>query len=188
MEQNSLPSAWYAVYTKHQHEKNSSDLLERKGFEVFLPLYRAERRWKDRTKVAWLPIFPCYLFLRTSLDRKLEILRTPGVFWLVENGGRACPVPESDIEAVRRITESSGNVEPHPYLKCGTAVRVRSGALTGIEGILVRTKNSDRVVVSVSLLQKAIAVEVNLSSLEPLQLHGGSAPPPPETERRAVTM
>lgn len=178
------PCWWYAVYAKHQHEKRASELLARKGFEVFLPLYRTEHRWKDRTKVVSLPLFPSYLFLRTDLVRKIEILRTPGVFWLIENGGHACPVPETDIEAVRRITQSSANIQPHPYLRCGDFVRVREGALAGIEGILTRVKNRYRVVLSVDLLQKAIAVEVDLSVVERVNRSRGNSPPAPEEVRR----
>jgi len=159
-------SPWYAVYTKHQHEKTACELLTGKGFEVLLPLYQARRHWKDRMKVVSLPVFPCYLFLRTNLVRRLEILQTPGVFWLVESGGHACQIPNSEIEAVRRITQSSAAVEPHPYLKCGDQVRVRQGALAGIEGVLVRVRNRYRVVVSVNLLQKAMAVEVDFSMVE----------------------
>jgi transcription antitermination factor NusG len=162
-------SAWYAVYTKHQHEKSATELLAKKGFEVLLPLYGATHRWKDRVKNVLLPVFPCYLFLRTNLQRKLDILRTPGVFWLVENGGHACPVPESDIEAVRRIAQSPGQLKPHPYLKSGDRVRVRVGPLMGVEGILARVKNEYRVVVSMDLLQKAVAVEVDISIVEPVQ-------------------
>jgi transcription antitermination factor NusG len=161
-------SAWYAVYTKHQHEKSATELLARKGFEVLLPLYRATHQWKDRVKNVLLPVFPCYLFLRANLERKLDILRTPGVFWLVENGGHACPVPESDIEAVRRIAQSPGQVKPHSYLKSGDRVRVRVGPLAGVQGILVRVKNGYRVVLSVDVLQKAVAVEVDISVVEPV--------------------
>jgi transcription antitermination factor NusG len=160
--------SWFAVYTKHQHEKAASDFLAQKGFEVLLPLYRAKHRWKDRTKIVFLPVFPCYLFLRANLDRKTDILRTPGVFWLVENGGRACEVPESDIDAIRKITRSTAHIEPHPFLKCGELVRVRSGPLTGVTGILTRVKNNYRVVLSVDLLQQAVAMEVDLSIVEPI--------------------
>ncbi|GAC1700358.1 MAG: UpxY family transcription antiterminator [Candidatus Acidiferrum sp.] len=161
-------SAWYAVYTKHQHEKSATELLSKKGFEVFLPLYSARHQWKDRAKNVLLPVFPCYLFLRTNLHRKLDILRTPGVFWLVENGGHACPVPDSDIEAVRRIVQSPREVKPHPFLKSGDRVRVLVGPLAGVEGILTRFKNGYRVVLSVDLLQKAVAVEVDISIVKPV--------------------
>jgi len=164
------PDAWYAVYTKHQHEKGASEVLARKGFDVLLPLYKAAHKWKDRTKLVFQPVFPCYVFLRSTMDRKLEILTTPGVFWLVGNAGRACPIPESDIDAIRRITRSGARMEPHPYLNCGEHVRVQSGPLTGVKGILTRIKNRYRVVISVELLQKAVAVEVDAAIVEPLPL------------------
>jgi transcription antitermination factor NusG len=159
---------WYVAYTKHQHEKTARDFLSRKGFEVLLPIYSAAHRWKDRTKTVLLPVFPCYLFVRSSLDKKLDILRAPGVFWLVESGGRACEVPESDIAGIRKIVQSSARAEPHPLLKSGEYVRVSRGPLMGLQGILTRMKNNFRVVLSVDLLQKGIAVEVDISTVEPL--------------------
>ena len=158
--------AWYAVYTKHQHEKSASDLLSRKGFEVLLPLYRATHRWKDRAKTVLLPVFPSYLFVRTNLEKKLDILRVPGVFWLVGHGDRALAVSELEIEAVRKITHSSARYEPHPFLKHGDLVRVRVGPLAGVTGILKQIKNQYRVILSIDLLQRAIAVEVDISDVE----------------------
>lgn len=170
---NTFP--WYAAYTKHQHEKAAYEILSRHGFEVFLPLYAASHRWKDRTKTVLLPVFPCYLFLRTNLERKLDILKTPGVFSLVESGGRACEVPESDIDGIRRIVQSSARAEPHPVLKSGEYVRVFRGPLAGLCGILTRMKGNCRVVLSVELLQKAIAVEVDLSMVEPVGRPAGTS-------------
>lgn len=160
---------WYALYTKHQHEKTAFESLSKKGFEVLLPLYKTKRKWKDRTKIVFLPVFPCYLFLRANLVRKLEILKTPGIFWFVENGGSACEVPEQDIEAIRKITAGYAQVEPHPYLKCGELVRVRTGPFAGVTGILARVKNRYRVVVCVELLQQAVAVEVDRTIVEAIR-------------------
>jgi transcription antitermination factor NusG len=171
----SAPGVWYAAYTKHQHEKRVADFFTHKGFEVFFPVYVAAHRWKDRTQMVTLPLFPCYIFLRTDLERKLEILRTPGVFGLVGNAGRATSIPDGDLDMVRRVTADRGRVAPHPYLKCGDRVRVCVGLLAGAEGILVQVKNRYRVVVSVELLQKAVAVEVDLSVLERLGFSPGSA-------------
>lgn len=159
---------WYAIYAKHQHEKTAADLLTRKGFEILFPVYRSVRRWKDRKKTVFLPLFPCYLFVRTDLSRKVDILRTAGVFWLVESGGCACPIPGSDIQAIKKIIRSPAEIEPHPYLKVGEWVRVRRGFLEGVEGILTRFKNQYRVVLTVEPLRKAIAVEVNLEAVEPV--------------------
>lgn len=160
--------AWYAIYTKHQHEKSAADLLTRKGFEILLPLYPLIRRRKDRNKSILSPLFPCYLFVRTDLFRKVDILRTPGVFWLVESGGRACQIPDTDVEAIGKMVQSPVRVAPHPYLRSGEWVRVRHGSLEGLEGILTRFKNQCRVVVTVEPLRKSVAVEVDVSAIEPL--------------------
>jgi transcription elongation factor/antiterminator RfaH len=157
---------WYAIYTKHQHEKSAAEHLTRRGFEILLPLYRSVRRWKDRRKIVQLPLFPCYEFVRMDMGQKIEILKTPGVFWLVEQGGRPCAVPEGDMEAIRKLMAQSVSAEPHPFLKTGDLVRVLVGPLAGIQGILVRMKNRYRVVLSVDLLQKSVAAEVDLSEVE----------------------
>ena len=158
---------WYAIYTKHNHERKSADLLSRKGIEIFLPMYKSVRRWKDRKKSLSMPLFPGYVFLRTSLqDKKIEILSTAGVFFIVESAGHACPVPEQEILAIRAIEQSGASFEPHPFLKSGEFVRIRSGSLSGITGIYLKPRNKHRVVVSIELLRKAVAVEVDAANLE----------------------
>lgn len=161
-----MPEAWYAVYTRFQHEKSAARLLENKNIEVFLPIYRTSHRWKDRNKTVVLPLFPCYTFVRIDLERKLDVLRTVGVRWLVENAGHACPVPGTEIETVRRVCSSGSRVQPHPFLRQGDLVRIRTGVLEGTEGILARAKNESRVVIAVGLLQKSVAVEVELWNVE----------------------
>jgi transcription antitermination factor NusG len=159
-------SDWYAVYTRHQHEKTAADLLAKKGFETFLPLYSATHRWKDRNKVVSLPLYPNYIFLHGGVERRIAILSTPGTIGLVEFAGRASRIPAAEIEAIRRVIENKLSVEPHPFLKCGDWVRVKSGPLEGIEGILTRKKNQDRLVLSVDLLQKSVSVEVDALAVE----------------------
>jgi transcription termination/antitermination protein NusG len=162
----STAAPWYALYTRHQHEKVVAQALASKGHEVFLPLYQTAHRWKDRTKVLWLPLFPCYVFVKGGLDRQLQIVTTPGFITFVTAGGRAAPIPEAEIGAVRRAVESSLRVEPHPFLKCGDSVRVTNGPLQGLEGILVRKKGLARLVVSVELLMRSAAVEVDAWNVE----------------------
>jgi transcription antitermination factor NusG len=157
---------WYALYTRHQHEKVIAHSLSTKGFEVFLPLYSAARQWKDRTKQLRLPLFPCYVFLRGELNRWLDVVSTPGIHSLVGSSGRPAIIPEAEIDAVRHVVEGGITMEPHPFLKCGDQVRVRSGVLEGIEGILVRKKNLFRLVLSVQLLEKSVALEVDASTVE----------------------
>lgn len=165
-----IQGAWYALYTKHQHEKTATAHLRGRGFEVFLPLYKAVHRWKDRNQTVQLPLFPCYVFLRATLTDRSDVLRAPGVLSFVGNGGRACPVPESEIEAVRMVAHSRSHFEPHPFLKTGDRVRVLSGPLTGIEGFLQRIKSRSRIILSVELLQKSVAVELDVAAVEPVSL------------------
>jgi transcription antitermination factor NusG len=157
---------WHALYTRHQHEKTVADFLAKKGFDVFLPLYSTTHKWKDRDKLLSLPLFPCYVFVRGGLDRQLQILTTPGVYTILAVAGRAAVIPEEEISAVQRMVASSLEVEPHPYLNCGDRVRVTSGPLEGLEGILVRKKNAVRLVISVELLMKSVAVEVDAWAVE----------------------
>lgn len=159
-------SWWHALYTRHQHETVVSQALSSKGFEVFLPRYRTIRRWKDRQKELMLPLFPNYVFIRGGLDRMLSIVTTPGVHSLVSWGARPADIPAEEIETVRRLVESPLQVEPHPFLKCGDLVRIKSGALEGIEGILVRKTRGYRLVLSVEMLSKSAAVEVDMNMVE----------------------
>ena len=168
---NRLNTAWWAVYTRHQHEKAVAEMLSAKGFDVFLPLYESTRRWKDRRKVLSLPLFPCYLFVRGGIDRRLQVVTTPGVHMILYRGQHVAIVPDSEIEAIRRAVEGPLRVEPHPFLKCGMRVRIKRGTLEGVEGILVRGKNLCRLILSVEMLAQSVAVEIDASSVEPVTTH-----------------
>jgi transcription antitermination factor NusG len=157
---------WYALYTRHQHEKSVEQFLNRKGFQVLLPLYRSERRWSDRKQVVSLPLFPNSLFIETDIQRRVEILRVPGVCWFVANSNGPIKMASEEIETVRKLSECPAKIEPYPYLECGSDVRVQKGPLAGLRGTLVRTKNGQRVIVSLTLLQKSAAVELDRSNLE----------------------
>jgi transcription antitermination factor NusG len=167
-EQNSMivKGPWHALHTRHQHEKKISELLHNKGFETFLPLYSAVRQWKDRTKLLSLPLFPCYVFIRGGLDRKLQIIQTPGVHGIVETAGLPGVIPEIEIQAIQRAVESSLKMEPHPFLECGDLVRITSGPMSGLEGILIRKRDQLRLVLSVEMLGRSVAVEVGASVAE----------------------
>ncbi len=167
-EVQSAPGAqnWHAVFTRHQHEKAVALALSNKSHEVYLPLYRALRRWQDRDKQIWLPLFPCYVFIRGGMERQLQIVTTPGVLYIVGWGGRAAVVPQTQLDSVRRIIESRLNVETHPYLQCGDRVRVKSGPLMGLDGMLTRTKGVARLVVSMELLGRSAAVEIDVLNVE----------------------
>lgn len=158
--------AWHALYTRHQHEKAIANALSYKGFEVFLPLYSATHRWKDRNNQLFLPLFPCYVFLRGGLERRLDIMTTPGIYMLVTSGGHPAVVPDEEMYAVRQLAEKTQRMEPYPFLRSGDWVRVKSGPLIDMEGILVRKKNFFRLVVSVEILGKSAAAEVDASMVE----------------------
>ena len=158
--------SWCAIYTRHQHEKAIAQILAAKGLEVFLPLYNSTRRWKDRTVHLSLPLFPCYLFLRGMKERRLDVVTTPGIVSVLSINGEPAAIPESEIESVRKAIEWGNRVEPHPFLRTGDRVRVISGPLQGLEGILVRRKNLYRLVLSVEILERSAAVEVDVSAVE----------------------
>lgn len=159
-------SPWWAIYARHQHEKQVSETLQAKGFEVFLPLYESVRRWKDRRKVLAMPLFPGYVFVRGTNQRRLGILTTPGVHMILSRGDAAAVIPEEEIHAIRRALEAKFAVEPHPYLNCGDRVRVTRGALEGIEGILLRKKNIFRLVLSVDMLAQSVCMEIDATDVE----------------------
>jgi transcription antitermination factor NusG len=161
-----VEARWHALYTRHQHERLVAHALTGKGFDIFLPQYRAIHRWKDRRKELEVPLFPNYVFIQGGLDRMLNILTTPGVHSLVSWGGRPADIPQDEIDAVRRLVESPLRIQPHPYIKCGDRVRIKSGPLEGIEGILVRSKSAYRLVLSVEMLSRSAAVEVDASMVE----------------------
>jgi transcription antitermination factor NusG len=162
------PPGWWAVYTQHQHEKSVAEMLCGKGFEVFLPLHDSTRRWKDRQKVLSLPLFPCYVFVRGALSRRLQVVTTPGIHMILSRGEQIEVIPETEIDAIRRAVQGSYRVEPHPFLKIGERVRVTRGSLEGVEGILVRKKNLYRLVLSVDMLAQSVGVEVSASDVEPV--------------------
>jgi transcription antitermination factor NusG len=159
-------NSWYALYTRHQHEKSVHQVLVGKGFESFLPLYTAAHQWKDRVKRISLPLFPCYVFLRGPLVQWLPILTTPGVHSVVGSGGQPALISGTEIEAIRRVVESPAKAEPHPFLRCGDRVRVAVGPLRGLEGLLLRKKNWCKLLLSVEMLQRSVAVEVEADTVE----------------------
>ena len=164
-----VAGSWYALYTRHQHERVVAGMLCGKGFETFLPLYSAIHRWKDRRKKVSLPLFPGYLFLHGGLERRLQIVSTPGVFSFVGPGSLPAAIAQAEIDAIRRTVEANLRAEPYPFLKAGDWVRVTFGPLAGIEAVLVREKGRHRLVLSVELLQKAVAVEIEADCVEPIK-------------------
>lgn len=152
---------WYALTVKPNHEKTAAQSLESKGLEAFLPLYRARRRWSDRVKDLDLPLFAGYIFCRFQAHERTKVLATPGVASVVGFGHGPAAVPDSEIHAVRTLVSSGLAVKPWPFLRVGERVRIEAGPLGGVEGILTQVKDTWRVVVSVELLQRSVAAEVD---------------------------
>jgi transcription termination/antitermination protein NusG len=159
---------WYVVHTRSRHEKIVRDDLTQKGIENYLPVFHQWREWKDRTKRVELPVFSGYVFAKfcDRPDIRVHVLRTPGAVRIIGNGGGIEPVPDSELEAVRRILGTGTECISHPFLRAGARVRVRRGPLKGVEGLLVAFKNRGRLVVSVNLLSQSVATEVNAADVE----------------------
>jgi len=159
---------WYAAYTSPRHEKKVAQQMEGNRIQSFLPLYRSVRRWKDRSKELDLPLFPGYIFVRIALRDRLQVLQVPGVVQLVSFSGKPAVVPDAEIDALSRGLAGGLHAQPHPYLKVGKRVRVHSGPMSGVEGVLVRRKDKFRIVLSIHLIQRSVAVEVDESEVEPV--------------------
>ncbi len=152
---------WYAIRTKANQEKAASLILDHKGFESYLPLYRTRRRWSDRTVEAELPLFPGYFFCHFDITKRLPIMTVPGVVSVLGFGKEPAPIPESEIEAVQTILRSGLVAEPGPFLYEGQRIRINRGSLEGLEGILLKKKSEWRMSVSVSMLQRSVSVEID---------------------------
>ena len=153
---------WYALHTRARHEKVVEQRLQERGVQTFLPLVTEIHRWSDRKKKVQLPLFSGYLFvklLRSKVDR-LRVLRTDGVFDIVGNRGEGTPIPDAQIEAVRTLVEGVRPWCSYPFLKVGQRVRIRSGALEGLEGILLSRSGDQTLVISVDAIQRSLAVRV----------------------------
>jgi transcription antitermination factor NusG len=167
---------WCALHTRHQHEGTVARILTSKGVEVFLPTYHTVHRWKDRKKQLQLPLFPGYLFFAYESERRIQVLSTPGVHTILMTGVNSpAEIPQEEILAIRRAVESPLRVEPHPYWKGGDVVRIKSGPLEGLEGVVSRSKDAFRVVLSVEMLGKSAAVEIDAGSVE--RVHSSPARP-----------
>lgn len=160
---------WFALHVRTRKENAVADHLTDHGFETFVPKYKVVRRWSDRLKELEQPLFPGYLFCRFNLDRRRSLLTAPGVIHIVSVGQTPAAIDESEVEGVRSALQSGLAVQPWPCLEQGERVRVSHGNLRGLEGILVCFKGNHRVVLSVTMLQRAVALEVDLAWVTPLR-------------------
>ncbi len=154
--------AWYGLHTQSRHEKIVVQRLQERGVTTFLPLVTEVRRWSDRKKSVELPLFSCYVFARFVPNRaeRLRVLRVDGVFGLVGARGEGVPIPDEQIDAVRSLIDGQLPWSSHPFLKIGQRVRIRSGALNGVEGVLVQRNGDRTLVISVDAIQRSLAVRV----------------------------
>jgi transcription antitermination factor NusG len=164
-----LEEHWYAAQTCANHEKRAQEQLRQRAVDTYLPVYASVRRWKDRRVTLDLPLFPGYVFVRLALRDRLPVLQTPSVVRLVGFGGQPVALPDQEIEALRQGLTGEMRIEPHPYLKIGQRVRVKTGPLQGLEGILARKKKASRFVISLDLIMRSVAVEIDVAELEPVR-------------------
>jgi transcription antitermination factor NusG len=162
------PEQWFALYVRSHFEKATEQCLRGKGYQAFSPFYQTRRRRSDRTKVLELPLFPGYVFCCFDAHKRLPILTTPGVVNVVGAGNVPEPILLSEILSLRTVAESGQPVQPWPFLRQGQRVRIEAGPLAGAEGALVSVKDQLKLVLSITLLQRSMAVEVDQDLVRPL--------------------
>lgn len=161
---------WYAVHVRSRHEFSVLDALSKSGREAFLPTVERLRKWKDRKKMLAFPLFPGYLFvhMHKSADDRLTLLKTKGVVRLLGMvPGEAEPVPEEQIDSLKKLVEHKETLDPYPYLKEGQKVRINRDALAGVEGILVEKQGQHMLVISVDILQQGVCLKIDASDVVP---------------------
>jgi len=162
------PAGWFAVFTIPRHEKKIEQHFRVRRIESFLPLCRTQRQWKDGSRrTLELPLFANYIFVRIDCGGRVRVLEVPGVISIVGGPRKSLSVPDSYIDFLREGLKQ-GKIEPHPYLTAGTNVRICSGVLSGAEGVLLRKKNNFRVVITLEMIMKSVAVEVGIHDIEPV--------------------
>ena len=158
---------WYAIYTCSRHEKVVAEELWQREIESFLPFREVVSQWKDRRKSVQFPLFPGYLFARFPLvERRLDILKLPSVVRIIGFNGEPLPIPDEQVQAVKTLGFSTLPFDPHPYVAAGDRVRIIRGPLRGLTGFLAEKKTRCRFIVSVDLIQQAVACEVDAMAVE----------------------
>ena len=159
---------WYVVRTIANHEKRACEQLSARSVENFLPTYDSVRRWKDRRVRLALPLFPGYLFVHLPLSQRVRVLEVPSVAGIVSFHGSPAPVSLEEIESLKRSLCDRSRVRPHPYLTVGRRVRVTNGPLAGLEGVFLRRRGVLRIVVSIHMIERSVAVDVDATDVEPV--------------------
>ena len=161
---------WYAVWSRSRHEKMVASALSNAGITNFLPLVTETHRWSDRRKSVDVPLFPGYVFVRipNSAEAHLRVRKTSGVVQFVGNRQGAVPIQDKEINDVRTVLEERVSCSPYPFLQLGQRVRIRGGAFDGIEGVLVGRDSASKLVISIELIQRSLAVSVYNLDVEPV--------------------
>lgn len=159
---------WFAVQVRARWEQSTAEILAGKGYETLLPMYESERRWGGRLRAVKAPLFASYVFCRFDVLKRLPILITPGVLSIVSRGRIPVPIEATEIAAIDKLVTSAAKAEPWPYIEIGDRVRIEDTALKGVEGILLAVKGQRRLVVSVSLLQRSVALEIDRAMVSPI--------------------
>ena len=152
---------WYAIMVRASREKYATNFLEGAGYKCFLPLSKFTRRWSDRTKTSEVPLFPGYFFCRMDPHNRLPVLMTPGVIQIMGIGKTPTPVNEGEITAIQRLIESGLSTVPCPYIQVGNVAQIEEGPLRGLTGSVIKIKSELKLVLSVNLLQRSVAVEID---------------------------
>ena len=166
---------WFALQVRSRKESSVASLLQQNQVECFLPVYKSLRKWSDRTKEVEQALFPGYLFCRFDYQNRRPVVMTSGVLQIVGHGRTATPIADSEIAALQLAVASGLPSQPWPYLEIGERVRIHHGQLNGLEGVLVNFKGNHRVVLSVTLLQRSVALEVDLAWVTAVEQQGRTA-------------
>jgi transcription antitermination factor NusG len=169
---------WFALQVRTRWESSTAVLLSGKGYETLLPTFKARKRWNGKLREVNAPLFPGYVFCRFEAQKRLPILVTPGVLAVVGRGRIPLPVDDAEIAAIQTVVSSGFRAEPWPYLEVGQRIRIESDVLSGLEGILINFKGNHRIVVSVSLLRRSVALEIDRSCVKPVGPVRNPAPRP----------
>jgi transcription antitermination factor NusG len=169
---------WFALQVRTRWESSTAVLLSGKGYQTLLPTFKARKRWNGKLREVNAPLFPGYVFCQFEAQKRLPILVTPGVLAVVGRGRIPLPVDDAEISAIQTVVSSGFRAEPWPYLEVGQKIRIESDVLSGLEGILINFKGNHRIVVSVSLLRRSVALEIDRSCVRPVGPVRNLAPKP----------
>jgi transcription antitermination factor NusG len=172
---------WFALHVRPRYEKTVAMIARNKGFEEFLPIQQSRRRWSDRVKSVELPLFPGYVFCRLDPEHRLPLLTIPGALQMVGIGKMPVAIDDLEIAAIRAAVQSGLLIEPWPFLEVGQRVQLQEGPLAGLEGLLVEVRKQQRIVVSVSLLGRSVAVEIEREWVRPLDVNRSTITTPFKT-------